>query len=136
MVLKKLFIFLLGLSLCAISAFLTLNTLEFLDSGIAAKGNVVSIKESRGSNNKTMYSPVVSFIDQTNKTVTFTSGRRSSIQWYDVGEEVNILYMPSNSKKASIKSFATLWLPAIISGLFGILAVLACFGSFVTPQRR
>ena len=133
---SKILIFLLGLILCAISAFLILNTLDFLDIGLATNGKVVSVRESKGSNSKTMYAPVVSFTDQTGKTVTFTSGRRSSIQWYDVGEIVQVLYMPSNSNKASIKSFSSLWLPAIISGVFGLVSIMACFGSFIRPHRR
>lgn len=67
--------------------------------------------------------PVVRFVTGNGRTIEFESGVGSNLG-PKVGQEVTVLYNPTNPKEAKIKSFMMLWaLPSIFAVLGAFLLI-------------
>ena len=86
----------------------------FLKTAHTASGTVLSLKQKTenstlgsGANRRTIttvvYSPVISFTDDSGKDITFTSGAASSPPAYAVGQTVTVLYDPSQPSNAELQ---------------------------------
>lgn len=65
---------------------------EFASGAVGANGTVVELVASRGSDNDTIYRPVVEFADRGGTRHRFTGRVGSAPPAYEVGETVSVLY--------------------------------------------
>ncbi|SFZ72466.1 DUF3592 domain-containing protein [Chitinimonas taiwanensis] len=102
-----------------IGAVLTFNsTSSFLDRAVPTKGIVIDLLAS-SYNNSTTYKPVVQFQTQSGEKIQFSTSSSSNPPRFDIDEEVDILYIPSEPRKAEINSTFSLWGGTIILGILG-----------------
>lgn len=124
---------LFGIGALAVALWLYRDTSTFLTEATRAVGTVVDLVRSESSDSTT-YKPVVRFIDRTGEEIEFTSSTGSNPPSYSRGEQVEVLYLPSQPQKARIHGFFSLWgLPLIFGGLgalfFAIGAGLSLVGA-------
>lgn len=82
--------------------------------GESIMGRVVEMEESSdGEGGCCVYSPVVEFTAN-GRPVRFEGGNASNPPVYRVGQEVEVLYLPSDPSKAAINSFYELWMVSAI----------------------
>lgn len=104
--------------------------------GERTTGNVVRLEESNSSEGGCcVYSPVIEFVAG-GQTYSFESGNASDPPAYDVGEEVPVLYDPSNPETAQINSFFERWVFPIIIIPAMILAALILNFFMIRSWRR
>ena len=96
--------------------------------GETTTGTVVRLEESDTSESGCcVYSPVIEF-DVTGQTYSFEGDNASYPPAYDVGEEVDILYHPSDPDTAQINTWTERWLfPIIIIPAMLITALILNF---------
>jgi len=119
--------FLLGLLLIAIGllpgsigAFAFLRRLRFLRTAHTTSGvvNEVILKHLVDGHS---YQPKITFTTQTGETVSLPSVRMSNPPRFRVGQEVPVVYDPSNPYRAYIRSFSYLWFVSLLFGGIGSL---------------
>jgi len=98
------------------------------NEGETTTGRVVRLEESNSSEGGCcVYSPVVEF-DVNGQTYSFESDNASDPPAYDVGEEVNVIYHPSEPNTAQINKWSERWLfPIIIIPVMIITALILNF---------
>jgi hypothetical protein len=80
-----------------------------------AQGAVTELIEVRDNEGSSMFKPVVKFVGPGGEEISFTSSNSSRPPAYNVGEAVEVLFVPGDAR---IKSFGSLWLgPLILGGL-------------------
>lgn len=125
----RLFFSLLGLAGVAMlsgTVWMVDNTREFLANAEVAEGTVVAIK-SRDYGDRTYY-PVIRFKPFGNPQIEFEGDSTEERPAYERGDSVTVLYDPANPEKALIKSFMSLWLGPIATGILGTLfSAICCF---------
>jgi hypothetical protein len=67
------------------------------------------------------YKPMITFTTQTGETVPLTSVLMSNPPRFRVGQEVPVIYDPSNPHRAHIRSFSYLWFVSLLFGGLGSL---------------
>lgn len=84
--------------------------------GVTTTGTVVRLEESDSAEGGCcVYSPVIEFTANDDRTYTFEGDTASDPPAYDVGEEVNVLYDPNDPDTAQINKWTERWLfPMII----------------------
>lgn len=119
---------LLDLLIIAGGVFSCFHTKDFIASSVEVSGRVIAL---RGSDT---LAPVVEYKDLTGRTAIYYSSTRSNPPEFAVGEELRILYQPSepfHEKTAKIKSILQLWFVTIFAtafgGFFALFGALACF---------
>lgn len=129
-----LFVFLgIGISLLIWGIFVFLDERQFVFEGIKTTGKVADFEKKYAGttatgNKGSAFFPIVSFTSQNGEVVTFTSNSGANYYLYDVGEEVEVIYISSNPRQAKIYSFLSIW--AYPFGLF-FLALLFLFFDFM-----
>ena len=124
-----------GLVLCGVAAYFTLDTQSFIDHAAKVRGEVIDLERSRGTwstsspSSSGAYYPVVKFTTQAGEQRTFRGSVGSSPPAFRVGETVDVLYDRTNPPDARIASFWSLWLIQIIVG--GLGSVFALVGGGV-----
>jgi hypothetical protein len=110
------------LAFCLWGAYAAYNSYNLGKNGETTTGIVIELEESTDSDNSCcVYSPVIEF-DANGQTYTFESDNASYPPEYEVGEEVRVLYNPSNPNNAQINKASERWLmpvlviPAMIIG--------------------
>lgn len=88
------------------------------------KGRLDSFKVGQGKYGK-VFAPIVTFSDLGGHEATFTSRLASSSKRFEVGDEVPVLYNPSDSSKAMIYRSLDLYFFEIILGVVGAWSVIA-----------
>jgi hypothetical protein len=84
------------------------------NEGETTTGTVVRLEESDSSDGGCcVYSPVIEF-DVNGQTYSFESDNASDPPAYEVGEEVNVIYHPSDPDTAQINKWTERWLFPII----------------------
>jgi hypothetical protein len=101
---------LVGLALFAGAAVWAVVTRSFIARAEVASGTVVALE--RTSSNA--YSPVVDFVAPGGQMIEFRSSFGSSPPAYEVGEKVEVLYLPDQPRKARIRGIFALWGGALI----------------------
>jgi hypothetical protein len=105
-------LFLGGFCLWGVYAAYTSWTLE--KGGETTTGTVVRLEESDSSEGGCcVYSPVIEF-DVNGQTYSFEGDNASYPAAYDVGEEVSVLYLPSDPDTAQINKWTERWIFPII----------------------
>lgn len=116
-VIKYLFLLVGGLLLLgAVASYQSAN--RFLEEAVSATGVVVALEEQRGDGTVS-YHPVVVFLDESKKTVRFTSSVGSSPAAYRKAEQVPVLYLPGQPEDARIDRFFEHWGASLIMSILG-----------------
>ena len=100
----------------------------FLTRARFARGKVMRIVRRAGQNGW-LYRPVIEFKTEAGRVVTFADYLETSWIRYPLGAAVPVVYEPSQPSEARIHSFASLWLPSLITGMVGFLFISA--GAFL-----
>jgi hypothetical protein len=97
-------------------------------AGVLTTGTVARLEESETSEGYCcVYSPVVEF-EANGRTYSFEKGNADNTSDYQVGEEVSVLYNPSDPNTAQINTFSDRWLfPVIIIPAMIFAALLVDF---------
>ena len=119
--LKALFA-LVGLGLLIATWYWVGSTRDFLASADLSEGKVVAYESEYDSDSgETIYYPVVLFkgreMYEPRQFTADTGGRKS----YEIGETVEVLYVPGTSDQPRINSFFSLWLGPMIVGILGLM---------------
>lgn len=105
------------------------KTRGFIARAATATGTVTELIEVRDDDGgSSTYKPVVKFVDPGGEEIRFTSSYSSRPPAYDVGEAVEVLFVPGDAR---IKGFGSLWLgPLILGGLGTVFTAigLSIFG--------
>ncbi len=127
-----------GAGLLVGALFAVQNTRSFVGEAVSAQGTVVDLVQSRSSSDsgdRYTYAPVVRFDTAQGETVTFTSSVASSPPSYRVGETVDLLYSPTEPKRARIRDWFSLWGVATILGSLGTVFSAVSIGLTVIGIR-
>lgn len=109
---------LVGAAGLAAALFFSYDTLMFLQNAAPARGVVSAIRRHAGNST----SPVIQFNLPYGKRAEYVSGVESSTEHYTIGEEVQMLYLPSDPRgSARIDDFFELWLLPIVFGSLGVV---------------
>ena len=95
------------------------STSKFIDDSLVGDGQVISFVEQVSDDSST-YAPVINYFDVDGISYEFVSNTSSNPPAYDIGDPVEVLYLPSTPETAQIKSFFSLWGAAMIMLLVGI----------------
>ena len=95
------------------------KTRSFLARAQQTTGTVVELREVRDNDGgSSTWKPVVTFAAGNGRDITFAASFSSKPAPYDVGERVEVLYLPDDPQEARIKGFSSLWLgPSILGGM-------------------
>ncbi|HSC80332.1 MAG TPA: DUF3592 domain-containing protein [Chitinolyticbacter sp.] len=113
----------IGLVLFAVAGLVYVNTQRFLAEASHAPGVVIALTESRTRDNdgdtSIVYRAVVRYHSSTGAELEFTDSMGSNPPSYEVGEEVEVLYLPGKAHSAEIKSGVGQWVGVIVLGILG-----------------
>lgn len=127
-----------GAGLLGLAGWLYQGTSTFIARAATAEGTVVDLARSSGSKGGSTWRPVVRFETPDGEAVQFTSSMGSNPPSHQVGDRVEVLYLPDAPREAKIREYLSLWGPATIVG--GIGAVFFLIGAGITlwgvMQRR
>lgn len=140
MKLAKIIFGVIGLIMLAIAFLLFNSTRSFISEAELTQGTVTELVESRsksddGSNSIT-YAPVVSFVTDAAQQVTYHSSTSSNPPSYQVGETVEMYYLPEQPNKAKINGFFDLWLGTVICGVLGAVFFSVGFGLWWFARKQ
>jgi hypothetical protein len=113
----------IGLVPGSLGGLIFLRRLRFLrttcaTSGVVEKVTLVHLVDGNA------YQPKITFTTQTGENVVLTFVGLSNPPLFRVGQEVPVVYDPSNPHKARIRSFASLWFASLLFGGLGSLFFL------------
>jgi hypothetical protein len=116
-------LFAVGIATQVVALLLLRRPLRLFRAGGTALGRVVANEETMFSR-ELMFFPVVEFTTGQGQSIRFTSesGRRIA---HAKGSSVRVLYDPARPHDASLATFATLGMPALVTSLFGLPFVMA-----------
>jgi hypothetical protein len=118
----------IGLIFGGVGSIFLFDVKSYADKGVEAQGQVIENIPVRSSKGGTTYTPLVLFKTQSGQEVQFEDGVSSKPPAFDIGEKVNVLYMPDNPNEAIVAD--GMWLfPGIFVGIGGVLLTIAvvCF---------
>ncbi len=124
----------IGLLMLVGSGYWYNSTRTFLQEAILAQGEVIDLQVSRSSDSLT-YHPVVSFVERDGRVIEFRSSSGSNPPSYDIGEQVDVFYLPSNPQDAMLNGFFSLWGGVVILGLLGSVFSAVGFVPLVVGRR-
>lgn len=126
-----LFLNLLFAGFCMWGVFAAQTSWKLQTEGVTTTGTVASMKETSDADGSCCaYSPVVEF-EANGQTYTIEGDNATSPPAYRVGQQVDVLYDPSNPQTAQINNFFERWLfpiliiPAMILTALTVNAVMA-----------
>src|SRR5262245_57599777 len=112
----------LGLIFILVSVASLLHTRSFLARAHSTQGTVIDLLEVKGDDGYT-YKPVVRFQEPGGTEIEFATSYSSNPAPAYVGEQVEVLFSPSNPHDARIRGFGGLWaLPTIFGGMGVVFA--------------
>jgi hypothetical protein len=114
---------LVGLGMGIGEFFILKHLFEFRSQAVAVQGEVVDFVTSRGNKGGTMYAPVVRYSvpaaeGGSGQTHEIRGSVSSSSRGYDLGERVEVLYLPDQPGDGRIGSFMEQWFLPLIFGIF------------------
>jgi hypothetical protein len=112
-----------GILLLFLSLVVWSKTRSFVARAATAQGSVTELIEVRDDDDgSSTYKPVVKFIAAGGEEITFTSSYSSRPPAYEVGERVEVLFLPGDAR---IKGFGSLWFgPLILGGLGTVFSAI------------
>jgi hypothetical protein len=103
--------------LIVIGLFIWMRTRSFLSTAQQAKGTVVRMDRSSGSDGVS-YAPVFQFRTITGQTVEVAEKLYSNPPQFQTGQDVDILYDPQDPQRARVnKGFNLYFVPILLGGL-------------------
>lgn len=128
----------IGLFMLWLTFSLLKTPLDLYRNGITTQGKVTKINSyySSGRNGGYRYSPVVEFKTKDQQDLQFQSSVGSSYPSYRVGQNVTVIYNPSNLNEVSLNDFMDMWLGAFISGILALAFTGVGFGSIIAALVR
>lgn len=112
---------LVGTALSGGSAYMFVDTRRDIAAAKTASGTVIDLIAGRDSDGDDMYYPRVRFVTSSGTPVEFTGSVGSSPPGFDVGEEVAVLYDPTDPAGARIDTFFQLWFGTLVLGALGLV---------------
>jgi small-conductance mechanosensitive channel len=109
---------LVGFGMLVAACSMYFETNSFLSKAAITQGAVIKLLQST-SRGKITYRPVVRFNNKNGDTVEFVSAHGSRPPRYTVGQEVEVLYQPTDPHNAEINAFFPLWGGSVIMGIMG-----------------
>ncbi|MBB1278809.1 MULTISPECIES: DUF3592 domain-containing protein [unclassified Pseudoalteromonas] len=99
----------LGLACITICIFVSFNTYSFLEKANSTNGVVIELVKKHSS--KSSLYPKIEFTDLNGNSIVFTSsfGLSPSINTYQKGDVVKVLYQSNSTDSAKVSSFFSLW---------------------------
>ena len=82
---------------------------RIVNNGVKTKGYIMGLQESRGSKGSMTFAPIVEFKDTNGSNVVYYSNIFTNQNPYEVGDDVNLWYLPSNPEKAVILEGRDWW---------------------------
>ena len=129
--------FIIGAGVLIGDSYIIKNTLSFLNNSEKTEGIVTDIVQSRSSDSGNyMYSPEVSFVDNSGKTISFTSNISSSVPTYRIGEKIPVIYNKENSQEAKINTLFQLWFGPALMTVLGIIFFLIGFFTLIKQIKK
>lgn len=106
--------------------------LIYLGEAVTTHAKITNLIERKNDNGDTLYAPVYVFEDQNGNEVKIISSTASWPPVGEIGDSIEVLYLPSDPQRSIQNSFFTKWgLPAIAAGLglfyFIVFALVAYF---------
>ena len=121
---------------CLWGAYAAYTSWQLQTNGVITPGTVVRLNEqSDGEGGCCTYVPVIDF-KVNDQIYTFEGDNASDPPAYDVGEQVNVRYDPTNPNKAQIDSFFERWIFPIIIIPAMILAAAVMNFFMIRSWRR
>ena len=111
---------LLGVVLVFYSIKRLLETIVFLRTARRAPGRVVRHEPSSNSDGQRMFIPVFEYRLPEGRPLYYRSPVASNPPAYDVGQTVEMLYLPKNPARVKVNSFTGLWLVTAICAVLGV----------------
>lgn len=111
---------------------------EIVEEGIETDGTVVEIYDKplrTGEKPSTAQAPVVRFITEENKVITYYSTTFLTPCPYQVGSQVKIKYLPTNPQEA-ILDWKDTWILSTAFGIFGAVICLITYPSLLKALFR
>lgn len=131
---------LIGLGMLAGSVASYRSTQDFIAGSAMTMGTVVELERdvSRDSdgNRSVVYHPVVRYSVNGGREYRFRSNTGSNPPAYRQGEEVEVLYQPTNPGDARINGFFALWGGSVILGVLGLAFTGMPAATFFFSIRR
>lgn len=112
-----------GLCLILIALLLFVTNLALLITGTTVEGHVIDFKISSHGDD-VFYAPVIKFSDSNHKEYIFTSGTGGKRDHYQIGQKINVIHPAGRYELAEVKSFRGLFLGALGTFIFGLIASL------------
>lgn len=110
-----------GVGIFYLCYILLAETLEIRERGIAVPGTVTRLEYKSDSDGGGAYYPEVTFATQDGMEYRFMNDSGSDPASFDVGEAVEVLYLPESPESAKINAFFSLWGGALICGVMGLI---------------
>lgn len=126
-------IVIIGLLVIASGLPSVIQTLDYLNKSKYTSGVVVTNAE-RDFHNAHFYIPIVEFKTAEGETRQFKSITEYSPQKYFNGDQVEVIYDPSNPAKADINSSFEIWSESLATIVIGLFFVL--IGVFAKDKKR
>ena len=111
----------LGLLFVGLAAFFFFRTRKFLETAVSTSGTIVDLVASSGSEGGTVYQSVVQFMTADGQTVTWQESMASNPPAGQPGDQVPMLYDPTDPNDARIAKPFRMW---FLPGLFALLGVI------------
>jgi hypothetical protein len=123
--------------LCLIATFVWgLYVLHFVSVAKHAEGTVVALERHDSQDGSPTYAPTFRFRDLNAIEYTISSSAGQSPPEFSVGQKVDVLYLSSNPRHATINSYMQLWGGPTILFVLGFIFSLAGIGAFYWPRIR
>jgi len=124
-----------GVLLLLVAIFTTYRAINYTQNAVTTTGRVIGFAEFMDleAEGGIMYAPVILFKTADGNEIELEANSRSSSPEYEVGEEVEILYLPSDPSNATISSFFSIWGVSTIFALIGVIFTIA--GVFVARSQ-
>ncbi len=116
-------LFILGLSLLILFLKKLVQVLRLVKNGIKTTAEVVRIDSYKDEGQK-MYTPVFEYQDRNNVKQLYISPISSSRSTYKVGDSIQVIYNPHNSKEVRTISFWNLYGYIGLMGIMGLLLLI------------
>ncbi len=111
------------------------STSNFVEKSKSTTGTVLNLLQERDSEGSILYKPFVSFQTENGELIEFASKTSSYPASYSIGENVSVLYDPSDPYNAQLNSFSSLWFGILIFFVVGISFMGAGLSMFITELR-
>ena len=111
-----------GGAVIAFGVILLVRGMQVQNHGVVTIGTVTAIGEEHtsGADSKTLYYPVVSFMDLNGEEQTFRDTLQRSWKHYAIGQKVSVIYLPEEPGRASIDSGLELFFGPVCCMLIGM----------------